>query len=177
MLSINHSNPILHYKLDPGEWGSSAPASAATSISRVSSHESANIERFENKAAKKGCYVIAKDLYLDFNREGDYLAATSGRSSVETYCPKKEESAKVKANLGSRIDSQLNKYLSDELNIRIMLKSSKSVTIKDVYEQDLKKIEARRMELEQKKFRLYTQLTLLLAQHLDVDPSMINLSV
>jgi hypothetical protein len=59
----------------------------------------------------------------------------------------------------------------------MMLKDSKNTPLKDLYEQDLKKIEARKMELEQKKFRLYTQLTLLLAQHLNIDPSMINLAV
>ncbi len=177
MVSIDSSNPILYYKLDPGEWGSSAPASAATSVSRVSSHESSNIERFENKAAKEGCYVIAKDLYLNFNKRGDYLAATSGRSSVETYCPKKEENERVKSDLSSKISSKLKKYIYDELNVKMLLKDSKNATVKSIYESDLKKIEARKMELEQKKFRLYTQVTLLLAQHLNVNPDIINLTV
>ncbi len=177
MVSMNSVNPILYYKLDPGEWGSSAPASAATSVSRVASHESSNIQRFETKAAEKGCYVIAKDLYLNFNKEGEYLAATSGRSSVETYCPKKEESEKVKADLVSKIDSKLNRYVYDELNVKMMLKSSKSTALKDVYQGDLKKIEARKLELEQKKFRLYTQVTLLLAQHLNINPDTLDLAV
>ncbi len=177
MVAINSSNPILHYKLDPGEWGSSAPASAATSVSRVSSHESSNIGRFESKAAKEGCYVIAKDLYLDFNKEGNFLAATSGRSKVETYCPKKEENERAKAELSSKISSKLHKYLSDELNVKMLLKDSKNKTVKGMYERDLKKIEARKIELEQKKFRLYTQITLLLLQHLNVNPDMINLTV
>ena len=177
MLSVNSLNPILYYKLDPGEWGSSAPASASTSIGRVSSHESSNIQRFEEKAAKQGCYVISKKITLNLNKEGDYLSATSGRSSVETYCPKKDKNERIKASLGSKIDTQLKKYSSDELSIKMLLTSSKNSAMKNLYKQDLKKIRERKLDLEQKKFRLYTQITLLLAQHLNIEPPAINLFV
>ncbi len=177
MVSINTADPILHYKLDPGEWGSSAPATAATSIARVASHESANIQRFENKASKEGCYVIGKDLYLNLNKEGSYLSATSGRSSVITYCPKKDKDKQIKAALGSKIDAKLRRYNEDELRLKIMLNSAKNSPLKSIYEQDLKKIENRKLELEQKKFRLYTEITLLLAQNLQINPSLINIVV
>ncbi len=177
MVSINGDNPILYYKLDPGEWGSSAPATAGESIARVASHESANIQRFENEAAKKGCYVIAKDLYLNLQQRGEYLAATSGRSSVLTYCPRKEKSNEVKAALGSKIDAKLKQYTNDEERIKMLLASSKNSAIKSLYKNDLKKIENRKLELQEKKFRLYTQITLLLAQNLDVNPSLINILI
>ncbi len=174
---MNATDPMLYYKLDPGEWGSSAPATAATSISRVASHESANIQRFEHKAAQKGCYVIGKDLYLNLNKEGSYLAATSGRSSVLTYCPKKEKAKLVKAALGSKINAKLRRYSEDELRLKMMLKSLKNKAEKSLYEQDLKKIRDRKLQLEEAKFRLYTEITLLLAQNLQINPSTININV
>ena len=170
-------NPILHYKLDPGEWGSSAPATAGTSISRVASHESSNILRFENEAARKGCYVIAKDLYLNLQQDGMYLAATSGRSSVLTYCPKKDKEQVIKGNLGSEIERKIHQFDRKQLELDILLKTLKGQADKALIEQKLKSIEDRKLELQQKKFRLYTEITLLLAQNLNVNPDMLNVDL
>ncbi len=171
------SNPVLRYKLDPGEWGSDSPASAASSISRVSSHESANIQRFEKKANMDGCYVVGKDLRLNLNREGDFLAATSGHSSVETYCPKKQQDEQIKVKIGSSINAKLEKYSLDKLRIETMLKSSENSTQKEIYKSKLKDIDNKKLTLQQKKFRIYTEITLLFVQNLSVRPSLINLSV
>ncbi len=177
MLQINHSNPILYYKLDPGEWGSSSAATASNSISRVASHESSNLQRFESKANKEGCYIVDKDLYLNLVKQGSYLAAISGHSSVATYCPKKDKTERIKSGIGSKINARITKYTYDEFKLKTMLKAVKSNSLKSIYKNDLKKIESRKLELQQKKMRIYTQITLLLAQNIKFDPSMIDISV
>ncbi|WP_025209073.1 hypothetical protein [Hippea sp. KM1] len=170
-------NPILHYKLDPGEWGSSAPATAGTSVARVASHESANIQRFESKAAKEGCYVVAKDLYLNLQKNGIYLSATSGHSSAITYCPKKDRQRQVNKQLGSLIDGKLKEYENKQIELDVMLKAAKNKADETIFEHKLKQIEQKKLLLQQKKMRLYTQITLLLAQNLPVDPSTINVDL
>jgi hypothetical protein len=84
-------DPVLHYKLDPGEWGSSAPSSAALSIGRVSQHEADNIGRFKKEALQKGCYVVQSSVSLNISKQGEYLAATSGKSQAIIYCPNKNK--------------------------------------------------------------------------------------
>ena len=171
------ANPILYYKLDPGEWGSSAPATAGSSVAHVSSHESSNILRFESEAARKGCYVIAKDLYLNLQQDGMYLAATSGRSSVITYCPKKEKEQAIRGNLGSEIDKKIHQYNRKQLELDNLLKTLKGHANKTLIEQKLKSVEDKKLELQQKKLRLYTEITLLLAQNLNVNPNMLNVNL
>jgi hypothetical protein len=176
-ISPSAANPILHYKLDPGEWGSSAPATAGTSIMRVATHESANIQRFEKEALKKGCYVVAKDLYLNLQQDGMYLVATSGRSEVFTYCPRKAKEEQVKGDLGSMLNSKLNQYQREQLNLDLMVKTARNETEKSLYENKLKQIEDRKLKLQQEKLRLYTEVTLLLAQNLPVNPSTISVDL
>lgn len=84
-------DPTLHYKLDPGEWGSSAPSSAAFSVGKVAQHEADNVSRFKKQALQKGCYVVSSDVSLNISKQGQYLAATSGKSEVIIYCPKKDD--------------------------------------------------------------------------------------
>jgi len=177
VLSVNSYNPILQYRLDPGEWGSSSGATAANSVSRVASHESSNLQRFESKAIKDGCYVVGKSLYLNLSKKGEYLAATSGHSSAEIYCPKKAKNEQIKTSINSKINSKIKKYSNDELRLKTLLNVSKDSPMKDIYEKDIKKIEARKLDLQQKKMRLYTQVTLLLAQNIKFDPSTIDISV
>jgi len=170
-------NPMLYYKLDPGEWGSSAPATAGTSISHVASHESSNILRFESEAAKNGCYIIAKDLFLNLQQNGMYLSATSGKSSVITYCPEREKEQAIKGNLGSRIDRRIQQYTKEQIWLDTLLKALKSKVDKGLLKQKLKSIESRKIELQQKKLRLYTEITLLLAQNLQINPEMLNIDL
>ncbi|WP_051904381.1 hypothetical protein [Hippea jasoniae] len=171
------SNPILYYKLDPGEWGSSAPASAGQSVAHVSGHESANLLRFENQAAKKGCYVVAKDLYLNFSKNGIYLAATSGRSQAITYCPKKDKNQIIKNNIKTAIDKKIASYSKQQLELEILAKTSKDNASRTIFEEKLKEIRDRKLLLEQKKLRIYTQLTLLLAQNINVSPQLLNINI
>ncbi|AEA33027.1 hypothetical protein [Hippea maritima] len=170
-------NPILHYKLDPGEWGSSAPATAGTSVARVASHESANLQRFESKATKEGCYVVGKDLYLNLQKNGIYLAATSGHSSAITYCPKRAKQQEVNKQLGSLIDGKIRNYENKQVELDTMLKTAKNKADETIYESKLRQIKERKLLLQQKKMRLYTQVTLLFAQNLPIDPSTINVDL
>lgn len=111
-------DPILHYKLDPGEWGSSAPSSAAFSIGRVAQHEADNISRFKNEALQKGCYVVQSSVSLNISKEGEYLAATSGKSQAIIYCPKKNNLKNTDNNNGfsplSILDNQINQLKEQE---------------------------------------------------------------
>ncbi|OSS41363.1 hypothetical protein DESAMIL20_916 [Desulfurella amilsii] len=111
-------DPVLHYKLDPGEWGSSAPSSAALSIGRVSQYEADNISRFKKEALKKGCYVIQTSVSLNISKQGEYLAATSGKSQVIIYCPKKDQSKKDnnEQSMLSIYDKQINQ-LKEQKNM------------------------------------------------------------
>ncbi len=82
------SNPILYYKLDPGEMGIAAPASASQSVLRVASHELGNIHRFEAEAMEKGGIVIYENIYLNRQFVGSFLAARSGESKAYIIFPK-----------------------------------------------------------------------------------------
>lgn len=108
-------NPVLHYKLDPGEWGSSAPSSAALSIGRVSQHEADNISRFKKEAIQKGCYVVQTSVSLNISKEGEYLAATSGKSQAVIYCPKKNKFENGNNNYNNNLSLPLNIY-DNEIN-------------------------------------------------------------
>ncbi|MCS7233175.1 MAG: hypothetical protein N3C62_04375 [Synergistetes bacterium] len=81
-------NPILYYRLDPGEMGLAIPARASESILRVSSHEVANIRRFEAEAAQREGVVIYKNVSLDLAFEGSFLAARAGKSEVRVIYKK-----------------------------------------------------------------------------------------
>jgi hypothetical protein len=118
-------NPILHYKLDPGEWGSSIPSSAALSIGRVSQHEADNIDRFKKEAIQKGCYVVQSSVFLNISKQGEYLAATSGKSQAIIYCPKKDKLKNTNndySNSGfsplSIYDNQINQLKEQEKYIQ-----------------------------------------------------------
>ncbi|MGC8789898.1 MAG: hypothetical protein ACP5PO_00075 [Desulfurella sp.] len=113
MINFSNLDPILHYKLDPGEWGSSAPSSAAFSIGRVSTHEADNISRFKKQAIQKGCYVVSSSVSLNISKQGEYLAATSGKSQVIIYCPKKDENKYYK-QLVPNINNQINQLKEQE---------------------------------------------------------------
>ena len=76
------SNPTLYYKLDPGEMGIAAPASASQSVLRVAAHELGNIHRFEAEAMEKGGILIYENIFLNRQFVGSFLAARSGESKA-----------------------------------------------------------------------------------------------
>ncbi len=81
------TNPILHYKLDPGEMGVASPSTAMLSVSHVAGHETGNVGRAYAQAAANGGYVVYSAITLDMRKRGIFLAAVAGKTTVEIYYP------------------------------------------------------------------------------------------
>ena len=79
-LSIN--NPVLGFRLDPGEPGllSSAPASQAAL--RVTAQEQRNLRRLESEAIMAGRVILASGTSFGRAFAGPYLTITSGLTTV-----------------------------------------------------------------------------------------------
>ncbi|APT75165.1 hypothetical protein XO10_01280 [Marinitoga sp. 1135] len=84
-------NPILGYKLDPGEPGLSTGAPASLSILRVLSQETSNLVRFKAEAAKNGGYIIYSKISLDMEKRGAFLAAVAGKTEVKVAYKKSDD--------------------------------------------------------------------------------------
>lgn len=80
-------NPRMHYKLDLGEPGIAAPATASQSILKVTSHEQQNINRFRAEAAREGGYVIYDAITLSLSYQGSFMAARGGLSTARVIYP------------------------------------------------------------------------------------------
>ena len=83
----NAFNPILGYRLDPGEPGLPYSAPASMSILRVLSQEVSNYLAFKKEALQKGGYIIMGGIYLDLQKRGAFLAAVAGKTRVYMYIP------------------------------------------------------------------------------------------
>lgn len=81
------SNPVLGYKLDPGEPGIASGAPASQSILRVLNQEIANYLDFKKEAAEQGGFIISGGIYLDLRKRGSFLAAVAGKTKVWIYVP------------------------------------------------------------------------------------------
>lgn len=166
MPKVSFFNPIPQYRVEPGGRGSTFSSTA--SVSRVFSYEPSDIQRFENQASKKG-YAIYKNLYLNLSQ--------SNRSEITACCPKKAGKGEIKGNINTTINDKLHEYNSKELMMATLLRSVKSKAAQPVYKQELKDIQRKKTALQEKKMRLYTQITLLLVQNLNVDTSTINIDL
>ncbi len=111
-------NPILYYKLDPGEMGIATPSSAVFSISHVAGHETGNAVRAEAEAVANGGYVIYSAITLDMRKRGAFLAAVAGKTTVEIYYPRgKSEFLKEKKRSTSTLSFQeIKARLKNSLN-------------------------------------------------------------
>ncbi|APT73896.1 hypothetical protein BW47_04890 [Thermosipho melanesiensis] len=101
------SNPILGYKLDPGEPGLSHSAPASRSVLRVLNQELSNYYAFKRKAEKEGGFIISGGIYLDLRKRGSFLAAVAGKTKVWMYIPGKKENSK-----GQPVDTR---HISDKI--------------------------------------------------------------
>ncbi|KAF2957057.1 hypothetical protein [Marinitoga sp. 38H-ov] len=91
-MKINLDNPILGYKLDPGEPGIASSSPASLSIIRVLSQETGNLIAFKKQAAVEGGYVIYSKISLDMQKRGAFLAAVAGKTEVKiAYNEKNKE--------------------------------------------------------------------------------------
>ncbi len=85
-------NPILGYKLDPGEPGLAHSSSASNSILRVLTQEISNWLAFKREAEKNGGVIIFGGISLDLRKRGSFLAAVAGRTTAYIYYPNRSES-------------------------------------------------------------------------------------
>lgn len=153
-------DPILYYKLDPGEMGLAIPARASESILRVASHELGNIRRFEAEAALEGGVVVYKRVSLDLAFEGSFLAARAGRSEARiiyrkkgdrVYLERLHDPDSLKKELKLRLEREKIRLEARKDNIErdfVMDPSSKRRKIEDI-ERKIERIESliRRIEL------------------------------
>ncbi len=82
-------NPILGYKLDPGEPGLAHSAPASMSVLRVLSQELSNYLAFKKEAMREGGFIIGGGISLDLRKRGGFLAAVAGKTKVWMYIPGK----------------------------------------------------------------------------------------
>ncbi len=127
-------NPILGYKLDPGEMGVASSSTAMLSIGHVAGHETGNVARAYAEAAANGGYVIYSAITLDMRKRGMFLAAVAGKTTVEIYYPDRKIQKRRQENsmlvikrrleqalsvLKSRLTSEKNEYVKENLKRRI----------------------------------------------------------
>ncbi len=114
-------NPVLYYKLDPGEPGLATPTRASQSIAKVAAHEATNIRRFKREAMEKGGYVVYSFIGLNLEQRGAFLAATSGISKALIIIPED----KNKKNNDSIINKKINDDSNDKEKLNDQLKINK----------------------------------------------------
>ena len=127
-------NPILSYKLDPGEMGVGSPSTAMLSVEHVAGHETGNVGRAYAEAVAKGGYVIYSAITLDMRKRGMFLAAVAGKTTVEIYYPNARPQRAKYGNatlsverrlelalnvLKSRLVSEKNEYVREKLRRQI----------------------------------------------------------
>ncbi|AEH52005.1 hypothetical protein [Pseudothermotoga thermarum] len=103
-------NPILGYKLDPGEPGLAHSSAASNSILRVLTQEISNWLAFKREAERNGGVIIFGGIYLNLQKRGSFLAAVSGRTTAYIYYPNKSqtveqvEETEIKARIKQEIE-------------------------------------------------------------------------
>lgn len=115
-INNNHilQNPVLYYKLDPGEPGLATPTKASQSIAKVAAHESTNIRRFRREAMEKGGYVVYSFIGLNLEQRGAFLAATSGISKALVIIPEDRSKKNNDTITNNKInDDPVNKEKSE----------------------------------------------------------------
>ena len=116
------NNPVLHYKLDPGEPGLATPTHASQSIAKVATHEGTNIRRFKREALEKGGVVIYSNIHLNLEYKGSFIAATSGKSNALIIIPDK----KNEKDYNVLIEEDKNNFLLDNKNNKPELSTERS---------------------------------------------------
>jgi hypothetical protein len=119
---ISFDNPILYYKLDPGEMGIATPSTAMLSVARVAGHETGNAARMRAEAIANGGYVIYSAITLDMRKRGAFLAAVAGKTTVEVYYP--HGKSKVDNEDGKKVKGE--ESLSPIQNVEMKLKNALS---------------------------------------------------
>ncbi|HOJ87835.1 MAG TPA: hypothetical protein PLP64_03670 [Pseudothermotoga sp.] len=102
-------NPILGYKLDPGEPGLSHSAPASRSILRVLSQEISNWLAFKREAERNGGVIIQGGITLDLRKRGSFIAAIAGKTTVWIYYPSQQAQQPAENSYKDHIQGEIQK--------------------------------------------------------------------
>jgi len=154
------NNPILRYKLDPGEPGLATPTPASRSIAKVASHEASNIQRFKKEAIQEGGIVVYSSISLNLSYQGSFLAATSGKSKALIVYPVKKE--KIYSGIfNTEIKNKNEINIIDKNNIKpaeLSNNSEKNINQKNlIINEEIIKISSSIKQLENEKLSLLRQ--------------------
>jgi flagellin-specific chaperone FliS len=148
-------NPLLGYKLDPGEPGIASSAPASLSIIRVLQQETGNLLAFKKEALQNGGYVVYSKISLDMQKRGAFLAAVAGKTQARIIYKDKNSNIKNKENLNNNIDNNDDKNKDQKIKkLEMLIDRLKSYLISE-------KDNEIKSELENKIKILETQLLLL----------------
>lgn len=127
------SNPVLGYKLDPGEPGLPNSAPASRSILRVLSQEISNWLAFKREAERNGGVIIQGGITLDLRKRGSFIAAIAGKTTAWIYYPSEKtyqsdyknqiqnQIQKLEAKLNSTTDEEEKQKLQEQLALLKMM--------------------------------------------------------
>lgn len=136
-------NPILGYKLDPGEPGIASSAPASLSINRVLSQETSNLIAFKKQAAINGGYVVYSKISLDMQKRGAFLAAVAGKTEVKIAYPNENKDENKTNNNNDKSNKSEIKKLEDLINkLKNFLSSEDNPEIKKELENKIKSLES-----------------------------------
>ncbi|MBM7558285.1 hypothetical protein [Marinitoga litoralis] len=136
-------NPILGYKLDPGEPGIASSAPASLSIIRVLSQETSNLIAFKKQAAINGGYVVYSKISLDMQKRGAFLAAVAGKTEVKIAYPNENKDENKTNNNNDKSNKSEIKKLEDLINkLKKFLSSEDNPDIKKELENKIKSLES-----------------------------------
>lgn len=80
--SLHISNPLISYRLDPGEPGMLRSARASDSAVRVTAQERRNLNRLVSDAYREGRIPVRTSISYDAGFEGAYMAVRGGHTAV-----------------------------------------------------------------------------------------------
>ena len=156
-VGIGNDNPILSYKLDPGEMGIAVPSTAMLSIEHVAGHETGNAARARASAIANGGYVIYSAITLDMRKRGMFLAAVAGKTTVKVYYPRgKGNLMKSKSDVETPT-RDVEMRLEGALNIlKGRLSSEKNVNVKENIKRRISEIRNALVMLKMGRIFLYS---------------------
>lgn len=135
------SNPILGYKLDPGEPGIPHSAPASRSILRVLSQEISNLIYFKKEALREGGAIIYSNIALDLRKRGSFLAAVAGRTQVFIYTPATGSGENERTNsLGLELQNKQQEIEKKILELERQLKTETDPFERERLKEDLERL-------------------------------------
>jgi len=150
-------NPILGYKLDPGEPGLAYSAPASMSILRVLTQEVSNYLAFKREAMRKGGFIISGGIYLDLRKRGGFLAAVAGKTKVFMYIPGDKNTQRTQSSQNpNQSQDQLNS--KQEIERKIQELQEKIAIAQDPLEREKLERELALLEMALNSFKAALQL-------------------